>query len=98
VFGRLTAGFNFNAHVACIFRKINTVEYFNSYQTIFVAAVVKNNGFSINYLRIVVISYFFGEVTDYNHSYQPYCVEARLLLFTCGRKFIVLNVSVLVVW
>ena len=33
--------------------------------------------FSINDMKIVVISYFFGEVTDCNHLYQPYCVEAR---------------------
>ena len=56
---------------------------------------MKNNGFCINDL-IVVISYFFGEVTDSKHSYEPYCV--CLLLFTFGRKFIVLNVSVLVIW
>jgi len=49
----------------------------------------------MNYLMIAVIGYFFGEVTDCNHSYQPYCEGARLLLFTFGKSVVVLNVSVL---
>jgi len=47
-----------------IFYKSNTILYLNISQIVFVAAVVKNNGISINYLKIVTIGYFFGEVTQ----------------------------------